>query len=110
MNFLVQDAPSLAASIYLNMPVNITDLRKGYFEAENGIADNFIPLANCAKNLTQTPVALIGFGRGTGVLIVSQLLISGRLAKGFAETGLYGIRYDESTVQYVLYMLSLSVK
>lgn len=110
VNFLVQDAPSLAASINLNMPVSVTDLNKSYHDAEKGIADNFIPLANCAKNLTQTPVALVGFGKGKGVLMVSQLLTSGRLAKGFGETGLYGIRYDEAAVQYVLNMISLSVK
>ncbi|QEC78585.1 glycoside hydrolase family 2 TIM barrel-domain containing protein [Mucilaginibacter ginsenosidivorax] len=110
VNFLVQDAPSLAASINLNMPVTVTDLTKGYHDAEKGIADNFTGLANCAKNLTQTPVALVGFGKGKGKLIVSQLLTSGRLAKGFEGKGLYGIRYDEAAVQYILNMISLSLK
>ncbi|MBC7888251.1 MAG: glycoside hydrolase [Ferruginibacter sp.] len=106
--FLVQDAPALANSINLNIPVAITNLSKGYKDAEKGIADNLIPLANCAKNLTQTPVALVDFGKGKGKLIVSQLLTSGRLAKGFGETGLYGIRYDEVAAQFVLNMMDIA--
>jgi hypothetical protein len=107
---LVQDAPALANSINPNSPVTMTDLSKGYKDAEKGIAENLVPLANCAKNLTQTPVALVSFGEGKGKLIVSQLLTAGRLAKGYGETGLYGIRYDEAAVQYVLNMLGLAVK
>lgn len=110
INFLVQDAPALAISINLNTPVTVTDLNNGYKEAEKGMAENLIPMANCAKNLTQTPVALITFGEGKGKLIVSQLLTAGRLAKGFGEAGLYGIRYDEVAVQYVLNMISVAVK
>lgn len=60
--------------------------------------------------LTQTPVAVISFGQGKGKLIVSQLLTAGRLAKGFGEEGLYGIRYDEVAVQYVLNMISIAVR
>ena len=110
INFLVQDAPALAISINLNTPVLSTDLSKGYNDAAKGTAENLIPLANCSKNLTQIPVALINFGDEKGKLIVSQLLTAGRLASGFGETGLYGIRYDEVTVQYVLNMLSAVLK
>jgi hypothetical protein len=106
VNFLVQDAPALAVSINPNTPIVMTDLTQGYRSSANGLADNLIPLANSAKNLTQTPVALIDFGAGKGHLLVSQLLTSGRLAKGFGESGLYGIRYDEVAVQTVLNMMS----
>ncbi|WP_165501234.1 hypothetical protein [Pedobacter psychrodurus] len=41
---------------------------------------------------------------------VSQLLTSRRLAKGFDEEGLYGIIYDETTVQYVLNMMELVIR
>lgn len=108
VTLLVQDAPSLASSIDLNRPVSVIDLIKGYQDAKNGIADSFMPLANCAKNLTQTPVALVTFGKGKGTLTVSQLLTSGRLAKGFGETGFYGIRYDEAAVQYILNMIGVA--
>jgi beta-galactosidase len=110
INFLVQDAPALAISINLNTPVIATNLNKGFNDAVKGIAEKLVPLANCAKNLTQTPVALINFGKSKGKLIVSQLLTAGRLAKGFGEEGLYGIRYDEAAVQCVLNMISLAVK
>ncbi|HMG10417.1 MAG TPA: hypothetical protein VK609_18015 [Mucilaginibacter sp.] len=57
MYTLVQDAPALANSNNPLTPVAVTDLSKGYHDAEKGMADNFISLpANCAKNLTQTHV------------------------------------------------------
>ena len=105
----MQDAPALANSINPNSPIITTDLAKGYKDAQKGIAENLIPLANCAKNLTQTPVAMVDFGNNKGKLIVSQLLTSGRLAKGFGQPGLYGIRYDEVAVQMVLNMINKAV-
>lgn len=108
--FLVQDAPALAIAINPNTPIEITDLNKGYIDAQKGIANNFIALANCGKNLTQTPVAMIEFGQGKGKLLVSQLLTAGRLDKDFWEDGLYGLRYDEVAAQFVLNMISLSLK
>lgn len=104
--FLVQDAPALAISVNPNSPIGMTDLTKGYKDSSKGLAENLIPLANSAKNLTQTPVALIDFGTGKGHLLVSQLLSAGRLAPGFGESGPYGIRYDEVVAQLVLNMMS----
>ncbi|MDB5121888.1 MAG: glycoside hydrolase family 2 sugar binding protein [Mucilaginibacter sp.] len=110
VKFLVQDAPALANAINPLTPITTTDLAKGYRDAAKGMADAFTPLGNCAKNLTQTPVAAVYFGEKKGMLLVSQLLTAGRLAKAYGETGFYGIRYDEVTAQYVLNMISLSVK
>lgn len=108
--FLVQDAPGLANAINPSTPITTTDLTKGYHDAAKGMADSFTPLANCAKNLTQTPVAAIDFGERRGKLLISQLLTAGRLANGYGQAGFYGIRYDEAAAQYVLNMISLSVK
>lgn len=110
VKFLVQDAPALANAINPLTPILITDLATGYRDAAKGMADSFTPLANCAKNLTQTPVAAIYFGEKKGILLVSQLLTAGRLADAYGEKGLYGIRYDEVTAQFVLNMISSSVK
>jgi hypothetical protein len=110
IEFLVKDAPALATSINPRTPVKITDLNSGYLEATNGIAQNFLPLASCGKNLTRTPAVLVDFGKGRGKLIASQLLTAGRLDREFGEKGLYGIRYDEVAVQMVLNMISLSLK
>jgi beta-galactosidase len=108
--FLVEDAPALANAINPLTPVKITDLSQEYQFAKNGQAQRFTPLANCGKNLTRTPVALIEFGEGKGKLIVSQLLTAGRLAKSFGEEGFYGIRYDETAVQMVLNMLQVAAQ
>ncbi|MCK4922444.1 MAG: glycoside hydrolase [Bacteroidales bacterium] len=110
INFLVQDAPALAIAINPNTPIEITDLNKGYIDAQKGIANNFIALSNCGKNLTKTPVAMVEFGQGKGKLLVSQLLTSGRLGKDFGDDGLYGVRYDELAAQFVLNMISLSLE
>jgi len=110
VEFLVQDAPALAASINPQTPVKITDIASGYQIAKNGIAENLVPLVNAGKNLTRTPVIMIDFGKGKGKLIASQLLTAGRLVKGLGGNGLYDIRYDEVAVQFVLNMLSLSIK
>lgn len=110
VQFLVEDAPALANAINPQTPVVITDLAKSYQISYTGNAEDFIPLANCGKNLTRTPVALIDFGKNKGRLLVSQLLTANRLSKDFEEKGLYGIRYDPVAVQYVLNMLDLSLK
>jgi len=107
---LIEDAPALAVAINPKTPIAITDLHRGYMDARSGIADNFIPLASCGKNLTKTPVAMIDFGQGKGRLLVSQLLTSGRLAGNFGEDGLYGVRYDEVAAQFVLNMITLSLE
>jgi len=105
--FLVEDAPALANAINPLTPVKTINLSQEYQSSQKGQAQSFTALANCGKNLTKTPVALIAFGEGKGKLIVSQLLTAGRLAKGFGEEGFYGIRYDEVAVQMVLNMLKL---
>ncbi len=106
--FLVEDAPALASSINPNSPVKVTDLSQGYEDAQEGIAQNLTVLVNAGKNLTRMPVILIDFGEGKGKLLVSQLLTAGRLAEGFGEEGLYGIRYDEVAVQTVLNMMKIA--
>jgi hypothetical protein len=37
------------------------------------------------------------------------LLTAGRLAHGYGQTGLYGIRYDPAAVQFVLNMLQAAL-
>ena len=110
VSFLVEDAPALAAAINPESPVTVTDLGRGYSNALNGIASGLVPLASAGKNLTRTPVALIRFGNGRGNLVVSQLLTSGRLAMGFGTPGLYGVRYDEVAVQFVLNMMDVAIQ
>lgn len=107
VRFLVQDAPALAVAINPDSPQSTTDLHQGYLAARGGQARELAPLATAGKSLTRTPVALVDFGPGKGRLIVSQLLTAGRLAPGYGEAGLYGIRYDPVAVQMVLNMLDL---
>lgn len=39
-------------------------------------------------------------------MILSQLLTAGRLAPGFGQPGLYGLRYDPAAAQLVVNMLA----
>ncbi|HLP74637.1 MAG TPA: hypothetical protein VK155_17155 [Bacteroidales bacterium] len=105
LNFLIQDAPSLANSLNANASVQVTDLSKAFKESEGGTGEDLVPLVNAGKGLSRTPVIMIRSGKGKGNIIVSQLLTAGRLAKGFGEEGLYGIRYDPVAVQFVLNMM-----
>jgi hypothetical protein len=63
-------------------------------------------LATCGRNLTRTPVLRVQFADRRGRLILSQLLTAGRLAPGFGQPGLYGLRYDPAAAQLVLNMLA----
>jgi beta-galactosidase len=110
VEFLVQDAPALSGSLNPQAPVRVTDLSKGYTESGNRIGKNLIPLVNSGKNLTRTPVIMIKTGENRGNIVVSQLLTAGRLAKGYGEPGLYGIRFDPVAGQFVLNMLELVSK
>ncbi|MFZ0282232.1 MAG: glycoside hydrolase, partial [Bacteroidales bacterium] len=105
VSFLVNDAPALASSLNPLAPVLITDLSKAYRESQNGIVENLVPMVTAGKNLTRTPLIMLTFGEGKGKLIVSQLLTAGRLARGFGEDGLYGIRFDPVANQFVLNMM-----
>ena len=106
--FLIEDAPALSQSLNPKAPVRVTDLAEGYSASLQGKARSFTPLACAGKNLTRTPVVLIGFGEGKGQVIISQLITSGRLDKRKRRRSVegYSIRYDEATVQTVLNMLA----
>lgn len=109
VQFLVDDAPALANSLNPLTPIKVTNILNEFKESQNGMGESLIPLAYAGKNLTRTPIVMINFGEGKGKLIVSQLLTYGRLANGFGEQGLYGIRYDEVATQFVLNMMNLAV-
>lgn len=110
VRFLMEDAPALATSLDPNGRIKIRNLHDEFKQAKSGRAVNFIPLVECGKGLTRTPAALIQFGENKGQLLVSQLLTSGRLADGFGKEGLYGIRTDQAAKQFVLNMMSYSLK
>lgn len=108
VKFLVEDAPALQYAVNPRAQIRIVNLSQSFRASQKGKAEEFIPLANCGKNLTQTPIVKIDFGKKKGTLILSQLITAGRLAKGFGEEGLYGIRYDPAAVQFVLNILNES--
>ena len=110
VRFLMEDAPALAISLDPDGPIESRNLNTEFKLAEKGKAEKFVPLAECGKGLTRTPIAMIQFGNGKGQLVVSQLLTNGRLANGFGKDGLYGIRADEAARQFVLNILSFSLK
>jgi len=109
VRFLVEDAPALAVSIDPEAPVKAIDLAHLYRLSQAGEATKLTALASCGKNLARAPVVRIDFAPGMGSLLLSQLLTKGRLAEGFGEPGLYGIRYDPVAVQFVLNMLHRSL-
>ena len=113
VNFLVGDAPALQGSVDPDAAIEEVNLAETYrtLSASGNISGSlsqeattlFTPLVIAGKDLSRAPVKEIDFGHSR--LIVSQLLTHGRLAEGFGEPGLYGIRYDEAAVQFVLNMM-----
>lgn len=104
----IEDAPSLAVFINPNIPIKMTDVSAGYQNANTGMAQSMMRMANAGKNLTKVPVIKIEFGEGKGNLLVSQLLTAGRLAPHEGEK--YDRRYDETAVQMVLNMIEQAIK
>jgi hypothetical protein len=51
----------------------------------------------------------VRFADRRGSVILSQLLTAGRLAPGFGQPGLYGIRYDPAAAQFILNMLAAAL-
>ena len=100
----------LAMSLNAKAPVRITDLGNGYKTSLAGKAKSFTPLACAGKNLTRIPVVRIGFGKGKGTAVISQLITAGRLVPSVDNHSVegYGIRYDEATAQMVLNMLAIA--
>jgi beta-galactosidase len=107
IRFIQEDAPAIAASLDPNAPVDVTVLNKEYVKLnESGEHRMTVqPLAVAGKEMVKSPAVKIAFDEDNGVLIVSQLLTSGRLAEGFDSDGLYGVRYDPAAVQMVLNMI-----
>ena len=106
VQFLVEDAPALASSLNPKAPVKVTDLGNGYRASAHGSATELIPLVSAGKNLTRTPVLLVGFGPGKGRMLLSGLLTQGRLDKTAPLSADHGSpQYDEAAVQMVLNMM-----
>ena len=109
----MRDAPALQGSVDPDAAIEEVNLAETYrtLSASGNISGSlwqeattlFTPLVIAGKDLSRAPVKEIDFGHSR--LIVSQLLTHGRLAEGFGEPGLYGIRYDEAAVQFVLNMM-----
>jgi beta-galactosidase len=106
VRLLAEDAPALKDAINPNGPIEQFDLGKAFTDALHAHAQSLIPLSTCGKNLTRTEIVELSFGAASGKLILSQALTAGRLARGSAEPGFYGIRYDPAAEQFALNMLS----
>ncbi len=106
VRFLFEDAPALQNSLNPNAPVQRYDLGALYRGSADGLAQSMTPLASCGKGLTRTPAVSIGFGEGRGTLLLSQLMVNGRLCEGFGSEGLYGLRADPAAQQMTLNMLA----
>ncbi len=104
---LVEDAPALQAAIDTRTSVRTYHLSALYRDRlQQSIRSvSLTALASCGKNLTRIPIVQMDFGSDYGRLLLSQVITRGRLAQGFGEDGLYGVRYDAAAVQLTLNML-----
>jgi hypothetical protein len=109
VKFLVEDAPSLAISVDPQAPIRTVDLAAEYQRSAARPALTVQPLATCGKNLMRAPVVRVRFADRRGSVVLSQILTAGRLAPGFGQPGLYGLRYDPAAAQLVLNMLTTAL-
>lgn len=104
---LVEDAPALNGSADPEAPIVVTDIAESHQSAVTaGRATLLRPLASCGKDLDRIPVVELAFGPHEGKVILSQLLTAGRLVRGEARPGFYGIRYDPAAAQLVLNLIA----
>jgi len=103
---MAEDAPSLESVINPKAPVTTIDLSRAYQRETTGEAEALTALASAGKNLTRIPIVELGFGRNKGRVLLSQVLTAGRLVRGAAEPGPYGIRYDPAAEQFTLNMIA----
>jgi hypothetical protein len=106
VKLLAEDAPALQDRINPKAPIQSYDIAKTYQSGSDGKATQLIPLASCGKNLTRIPIVELAFGPSKGKVILSQILTAGRLARGYQEPGLYGIRYDPAAEQFTLNVIA----
>lgn len=110
VRFLVEDAPALQSSINPEGPMKTFALSELYKESRVAADQSMTILARCGKNLTRTPIIELAFGKNSGSFILSQIITRGRLAEGYGEEGLYGIRKDPAAGQLVLNILKQAVR
>lgn len=110
VRFLAADAPALRAVLTPNAPIIQSDLSEAWHHAAAGKARHLLVLSTCGKNLTRMDIVELTFGPAKGNLILSQALTAGRLVKGEAKPGFYGIRYDPAAEQFVLNMLAKALR
>lgn len=108
LRFLVEDAPSLKVRLNPEGPIQIHNLGAQYLQSQSSQVHRYVPLANCGKNLSHTPVALLEFGPNRGKLVLSQLITQGRLLPGQGEPGLCHLRHDPAAAQVVWNLLAQS--
>jgi beta-galactosidase len=106
VRLLAEDAPALKDAINPNGPIDQIDLGAAYRNAAGARAQRLLTLSTCGKNLTRSEIVELSFGAGAGRLLLSQALTAGRLVRGAAEPGFYGIRYDPAAEQFTLNMLA----
>ncbi|GCE12685.1 glycoside hydrolase [Tengunoibacter tsumagoiensis] len=107
VQFLVADAPALAASLDPYAPIQSYPLSQRYRELQQQSEQTMVltPLAVCGKQLARTPLWQIDSGAHAGRLLLSQLMTQGRIAHGSGSPGLYGLRYDPAAVQFTLNLI-----
>jgi hypothetical protein len=106
VSLLVKGKPDLANLVDMTAKVEQVDLSAEYRSRAGGKVQRLIPLSTCGKNLARTEIAELTFGARKGNVILSQVLTEGRLVRGAAVPGPYGIRYDPAAEQFVLNMLA----
>ena len=99
---MVADAPALKGAINPNARILETNLKAAMTITQNAQGEEIKILARCGKNLVRSPLVEVGFGKGKGKLMISQLLMEGRLEPDFQNQNVYAVRKDPVAIQMLI--------
>lgn len=106
VKFLVEDAPALKDRINPDVDIDCVDLTSEYIKTANNSQYTITRLVTAGKDLVRNPVQEINLKESQGKIIISQLLMEGRLSKkNKIQKDISVPYYDPAAVQFLLNML-----
>jgi hypothetical protein len=101
VRFVVEDAPSLKDCINTEAEIAVTNLHKIYTALPSSEGKvRYIDLLKAGKKLLRTPAVIVEFERGKGMLLLSQIMVDGRLAND--AKGFFDLRNDAAAAQLIV--------
>lgn len=110
IRFLIEDAPSLFLVLDPEGDVHVTNIAEEYRNNASGKIQKVNVLAQAGEDLTRTPVLSLEFGTGKGELLLSQVIMKGRLSNNEQPHELYAHEEDPIAGNMLMNMIHYLIK